>query len=165
MKTKTATRRASGTTDRAHLDTTSGARAVSARNTSLGRGGLENPRVFKPDKPLRTGTVRGPAVAASRSARNGRPAKLWQLRLYVAGQTPKSLKAFSNLKKICENHLKGRYDIEVIDLVEQPQLSRGDQILAIPTLVRKLPVPVRKIIGDLSDTERVLVGLDLRPAE
>ena len=94
-----------------------------------------------------------------------RPGKLWQLRLYVAGQTPKSLTAFANLKKICESHLKGRYHIEVIDLVEQPQLSRGDQILAIPTLVRKLPVPVRKIIGDLSDTERVLVGLDLRPAD
>ena len=83
----------------------------------------------------------------------------------MAGQTPKSLTAFANLKKICENHLKGRYSIEVIDLLEQPQLSRGDQIVAIPTLVRKLPVPVRKIIGDLSDTERVLVGLDLRPAE
>ena len=83
----------------------------------------------------------------------------------MAGQTPKSLTAFSNLKKICENHLEGRYRIEVIDLVEQPQLSQGDQILAIPTLVRKLPQPVRKIIGDLSDTERVLVGLDLRPAD
>jgi circadian clock protein KaiB len=91
------------------------------------------------------------------------PAKLWQLRLYVAGQTPKSQAAFSNLKKICESHLNGRYRIEVIDLVEQPQLSKGDQILAIPTLVRKLPQPVRKIIGDLSDTNRVLVGLDLRP--
>jgi circadian clock protein KaiB len=93
------------------------------------------------------------------------PAKLWELRLYVAGQTPRSLAAFSNLKRICETHLDGRYHIEVIDLVEQPHLSRGDQILAIPTLVRKLPQPVRKIIGDLSDTERVLVGLDLRPAE
>ncbi len=92
-----------------------------------------------------------------------RSAKLWALRLYVAGQTPKSLTAFANLKQICESHLKGRYSIEVIDLVEQPQLSKGDQILAIPTLVRKLPQPVRKIIGDLSDTERVLVGLDLRP--
>ncbi len=91
--------------------------------------------------------------------------KLWQLRLYVAGQTPKSLTAFANLKKICETHLSGRYRIEVIDLVEQPKLSQGDQILAIPTLVRKLPVPVRKIIGDLSDTERVLVGLDLRPTD
>jgi len=94
-----------------------------------------------------------------------RSAKFWQLRLYVAGQTPKSLTAFANLKKICENHLNGRYSIEVIDLVEQPQLSKGDQILAIPTLVRKLPQPVRKIIGDLSDTNRVLVGLDLRPAD
>jgi circadian clock protein KaiB len=90
-------------------------------------------------------------------------AKLWELRLYVAGQTPRSLTAFANLKQICEEHLKGRYRIQVIDLVEEPQLSKGDQILAIPTLVRKLPVPVRKIIGDLSDTERVLVGLDLRP--
>ena len=92
-----------------------------------------------------------------------RPGKLWQLRLYVAGQTPKSLMAFSNLKQICENHLKGRYRIEVIDLVERPQLSRGDQIVALPTLVRKLPVPIRKILGDLSNTERVLIGLDLRP--
>ena len=99
-----------------------------------------------------------------RAARPRRPGKLSQLRLYVAGQTPKSLAAFSNLKLICENHLKGGYRIEVIDLLEQPHLSRGDQILAIPTLVRKLPVPVRKIIGDLSDTERVLVGLDLRAA-
>src|SRR5438045_9568326 len=109
MKTKKArrrARRASGANDRARLDTTTGARAVPARSTSLGRGGLENPRVFKPDKPLRTGTVRGPATAASRSAPNGRPAKVWQLRLYVAGQTPKSLTAFSNLKKICETHLK-----------------------------------------------------------
>jgi len=96
---------------------------------------------------------------------HSRSDKLWQLRLYVAGQTPRSLAAFSNLKKICENHLSGRYCIDVIDLLEQPQLSKGDQILAIPTLVRKLPQPVRKIIGDLSDTNRVLVGLDLRPAD
>lgn len=95
---------------------------------------------------------------------NGGPDKLWQLRLHVAGRTPRSQTAFRNLKKICEDHLKGRYSIEVIDLVEHPLLSRGDQILAIPTLVRKLPNPVRKIIGDLSDTGRVLVGLDLRPA-
>jgi circadian clock protein KaiB len=86
----------------------------------------------------------------------------FQLRLYVAGQTPKSLQAFANLKKICEEHLMGRYQIEVIDLIENPQLAKGDQILAIPTLVRKLPQPLRKIIGDLSNTERVLVGLDLR---
>ena len=85
------------------------------------------------------------------------------LRLYVAGQTPKSVTAFANLKKICEEHLAGKYHIEVIDLLENPQLARGDQILAIPTLVRKLPEPMRKIIGDLSNTERVLVGLNLQP--
>lgn len=89
--------------------------------------------------------------------------KEFNLRLYVAGQTPKSLQAFANLKQICEEHLQGRYQIEVIDLVENPQLAKGDQILAIPTLVRKLPEPLRKIIGDLSNTERVLVGLDLFP--
>ena len=88
---------------------------------------------------------------------------VWRLRLYVAGQTPRSLTAFANLKRICETHLKGHYRIEVIDLLEQPHLSKGDQILAIPTLVRKLPQPMRKIIGDLSDTEGVLVGLDLSP--
>jgi circadian clock protein KaiB len=87
----------------------------------------------------------------------------WELRLYVAGVTPKSVEAFSNLKKICEEHLAGKYHIEVIDLMENPRLARGDQILAIPTLVRKLPTPIKKIIGDLSDTERVLVGLNLRP--
>ena len=88
----------------------------------------------------------------------------YDLRLYVAGQTPKSLTAFANLKKICEEHLSGRYRIEIIDLLEQPQLAAGDQILAIPTLVRQLPQPLKKIIGDLSNTERVLVGLDLRAA-
>jgi circadian clock protein KaiB len=86
----------------------------------------------------------------------------WLLRLYVAGQTPRSISAFSNLKKICEEHLQGRYEIEVIDLTLNPMLAKDDQILALPTLVRKLPAPVRKIIGDLSDTERVLVGLDVR---
>jgi len=88
----------------------------------------------------------------------------WDLRLYVAGQTPKSVKAFANLKKLCEEHLPGEYQIEVIDLMEHPQLAAGDQILAIPTLVRKLPEPIKKIIGDLSNTERVLVGLDVREA-
>jgi len=83
------------------------------------------------------------------------------LRLYVAGHTPKSIAALSNLKKICEEHLAGRYQLQVVDLLKDPQLARGDQILAIPTLVRSLPLPVRKIIGDLSNTERVLVGLDL----
>jgi circadian clock protein KaiB len=85
----------------------------------------------------------------------------WQLRLYVAGQTPKSIAAFANLKKICEEHLQGKYTIEVVDLLENPRLAKGDQILAIPTLVRKLPQPLRKIIGDLSNTERVLVGLNI----
>jgi circadian clock protein KaiB len=92
------------------------------------------------------------------------PAKAWNLRLYVAGQTPKGVAAFGNLKKICEEHLQGRYTIEVIDLLKNPQLAKGDQILAVPTLVRKLPTPVRKIIGDLSNKDRVLVGLDIRPA-
>ena len=89
--------------------------------------------------------------------------EFWELRLYVAGQTPKSITAFANLKRLCEQHLNGKYRIEIIDLLKDPTLARGDQILAIPTLVRKLPQPVRKIIGDLSDTDRVLVGLDLRP--
>ncbi|MBX3319429.1 MAG: circadian clock KaiB family protein [Nitrospira sp.] len=94
----------------------------------------------------------------------GRPkrVKQWQLRLYVAGQTTKCLTAFANLKRICEAHLAGQYEVELVDLLERPQLAKDDQILAIPTLVRKLPEPVRKIIGDLSNTERVLVGLDLR---
>jgi len=87
----------------------------------------------------------------------------WCLRLYVAGQTSRSVAAFTNLSKLCEEHLSGKYQIEVIDLLEHPALAQGDQILAIPTLVRKLPEPMRKIIGDLSNTERVLVGLDLKP--
>ena len=101
-------------------------------------------------KPVSLAKVRGP--------------KQWDLRLYIAGQTPHSLAAISNLKRICEEHLKGEYRIEVIDLLVNPQLSRDDQIVAIPTLVRKLPVPIRKIIGDLSDTARTLVGLQLRPS-
>jgi len=88
--------------------------------------------------------------------------QVYNLRLYVAGQTPRSLRAFANLRDICDKHLAGRYTIEVIDLLENPQLAQGDQILAIPTLVRKLPPPLRKIIGDLSNTEKVLVGLDLK---
>ena len=88
--------------------------------------------------------------------------EFWNLRLYVAGQTARSVAAFANLERLCEEHLKGKYSIEVIDLLKNPQLAKGDQILAVPTLVRKLPEPVRKIIGDLSNTERVLVGLDLR---
>lgn len=109
---------------------------------------------------MRTKAVKTRASAIARS-----PAKQWQLRLYVTGQTLKSRTAFSNLKKLCESHLKGRYSITVIDLIKEPQLAKGDQILAIPTVVRKLPKPVRMIIGDLSDQDRMLVGLDLRPAE
>jgi circadian clock protein KaiB len=90
------------------------------------------------------------------------PGETWKLRLYVAGQTPNSLTAFENLKKICQEHLEGKYTIEVIDLVANPQLAKGDQIIAVPTLIRKLPTPVKKIIGNLSNTEKVLVGLDLR---
>jgi circadian clock protein KaiB len=88
--------------------------------------------------------------------------EIWELRLYVAGQTSNSLTAFENLKKICEEHLEGQYKIEVIDLVRNPMLAKGDQIIAVPTLIRKLPTPVKKIIGNLSNTEKVLVGLNLR---
>ena len=103
--------------------------------------------------------------SATRAVRERKTSKepAWELRLYVAGQTAKSLQAFANLKQICEEHLDGRYQIEIIDLMKNPELAKGDQIFALPTLVRKLPEPVRKIIGDLSNTERVLVGLDLRP--
>ena len=107
---------------------------------------------------MKTKSVKRPAAGS-----HPRPVKLWQLRLYVTDQTPKSLTAFSNLKRICESHLSGRYRITVIDLLKQPHLAKGDQILAIPTVVRLLPKPVRTIIGNLSDLERELVGLDLRP--
>ncbi len=96
-------------------------------------------------------------TGAKRSSR-----KEWELRLYIAGKTPRAVKAFANLERICEEHLAGRYSIEIIDLLEKPLLAKGDQIVAVPTLVRRLPEPVRKIIGDLSNTERVLIGLDLR---
>jgi circadian clock protein KaiB len=108
--------------------------------------------------------------ASARSGRkpisNERPFKppVWELRLYVAGMTPTSIRAFENLKKLCEEHMHGAYKIQVVDLLERPKLASGDQIIAVPTLVRRLPTPVKKIIGDLSNTERVLVGLDLRPA-
>jgi circadian clock protein KaiB len=103
----------------------------------------------------------------TKQARSTRPTRRpngshYDLRLYVAGQTPKSAAAVENLKRICEEHLAGRYSIEIIDLMQNPQLARGDQILAVPTLVRKLPSPLKRIIGDLSNTERALVGLDLR---
>ena len=100
----------------------------------------------------------------SRDASGKRRDAKWILRLYVAGQSPKAIAAFANLKSICEEHLKGEYRIEVIDLLANPQLAEGDQIVALPTLVRQLPPPVKKIIGDLSNTERVLVGMDLKPA-
>ena len=90
--------------------------------------------------------------------------ELYDLRLYVAGQSPRSVRALENLRRVCDEHLAGRYRVEVIDLLENPALARGDEIIAVPTLVRKLPEPIRKIIGDLSDTDQVLVGLQLRPA-
>jgi circadian clock protein KaiB len=104
---------------------------------------------------------------STKAAKNGSDSSVekWDLRLYTAGQTPKSLAAFRNLKKVCEEHLAGRYHIEVIDLLANPRLAKDHQIVAIPTLVRKLPDPIRKIIGDLSDVERTLVGLDLRPQQ
>ncbi len=107
-------------------------------------------------------TSAGVKTAKTKKEGNGKRKK-WELRLYVAGQTPKSLTAFENLQKICEEHLKGQYHIEVIDLLEMPELAKGDEIIALPTLVRKLPPPMRKIIGDLSNTEHVLIGLNLRP--
>ena len=109
----------------------------------------------KPAKPVEEETPTGAKEEA----------EVWELRLYIAGQTPKSVAAFANLKKLCEEHLLGRYKIEVIDLMQHPQLAAGDQIVAIPTLVRKLPKPLRRIVGDLSNTERTLVGLQLRPAK
>lgn len=116
---------------------------------------------------LTTRSAKRPAKAAAanpnNSSRGPRP-PAWMLRLYVAGNTPNSIAAFANLKEICEVHLGGKYQIEVIDLLRSPQLAQGDQIIAVPTLVRKLPHPVKKIIGDLSNRDRVLVGLDLRPA-
>jgi len=104
------------------------------------------------------------AAAKKSSLRKRSDGEFWQLRLYIAGQTPNSIAAVANLKKICEERLQGRYRIEVIDLMEKPQLAKGDQIVAIPTLVRKLPAPVKKIIGNLSKAERALIGLDLQPA-
>ncbi len=100
-------------------------------------------------------------VRETESLKTDEKDEFYTLRLYVAGQTPKSIQAFENLKKICDTHLLGRYTIEVIDLVKNPKLAKGDQILAVPTLVRRLPPPIRKIIGDLSNTERVLIGLDV----
>ncbi len=108
-------------------------------------------------------TAKDRTVSRGSRRASAQPAPKWDLRLYVAGQTPRSITALENLERICEEHLAGEYRIEVIDLLQDPKLARGDQILAVPTLVRKLPEPVRKIIGDLSNMDRVLVGLDLRP--
>jgi circadian clock protein KaiB len=108
-------------------------------------------------------TKKRPRARARKPA--ARKPVVWNLRLYVAGQTPKSIHAFANLKLLCEEHLKGRYQIEVVDLLENPQLARGDQIVAIPTLVRRLPLPLRTIIGDLSNSVRLLVGLDLQKVD
>ena len=125
------------------------ARTVKAKTPAKRPARKKNATVEKPEM-----EKNGPAVR-----------KKYLLRLYVAGQTPRSLQALSNLKRICEEHLAGRYHVEVIDLLIKPQLAAGDQILAIPTLVRTIPKPARRIIGDLSNTERVLVGLDVRPAQ
>ena len=110
----------------------------------------------------RKSASRRSGAASKRAERHKVPE--WELRLYVAGNTPNSITAFSNLQRICEEHMGGRYRIEIVDLFENPQLAIGDQIIAVPTLVRRLPTPIKKIIGDLSNTDRVLVGLDLKPA-
>jgi len=106
--------------------------------------------------------VKAAPSGKGKQAKTDSTEKTWNLRLYVAGQTPKSIAAFANLKKICEEHLAGKYRIEVIDLLKNPQLAKGDQIVAIPTLIRKIPEPLKRIIGDLANTERVMVGLDIR---
>jgi circadian clock protein KaiB len=123
------------------------------RTKKTGNTGLSQALKKKPSK----------AAAAKKKKAETEEEGFFRMRLYVAGQTPKSLAAFANLKKICEEHLKGKYTIEIIDLLVNPKLAQGDQILAIPTLVRRLPEPIKKIIGDLSNTEKVLVGLDIRP--
>lgn len=125
------------------------------KSTSSSKGGerSQNSRSSK----------RGARKASAERAPKGKMME-WELRLYVAGNTPNSIAAFSNLQQICEEHMGGRYRIEIIDLFENPQLARGDQIIAVPTLVRRLPTPIKKIIGDLSNVDRVLVGLDLKPA-
>jgi len=107
----------------------------------------------KSPRPAQTGEKTVPGIAAS---------SRYILKLYVAGQSPKSINAIANINKICKENLQGRYELEVIDLYQQPQLAKGDQIIAVPTLIKNLPLPLRRIIGDLSDTERVLVGLDIR---
>jgi circadian clock protein KaiB len=107
--------------------------------------------------------VTGPSGADTGAAASAPSAETWELRLYVTGRSPKSVLAIENLQRVCEQHLAGRYHIEIVDLLENPRLAADDQILAVPTLVRKIPPPIRKIVGDLSDTDRLLVGLQLRP--
>ena len=131
------------------------ATAMKGKSTKA-KGPAKQPAKGPVEKKVSPGTVEAVAMAAADKA------ETWMLRLYVAGQTPKSLQAFANLKRLCETHLAGRYKIEVIDLMENPQLAVGDQILAVPTLVRKLPSPLKRVIGNLSDEERFLVGLDLK---
>jgi circadian clock protein KaiB len=133
---------------------TSPRRAVKAKRPASERSGKAGASLRK----------RAEKIAAKGSGGGATDGK-WNLRLYVAGQTPKSLTAFANLKRICEQHLPGRYNIEVVDLQKEPQLAQGDQIVAIPTLVRKLPEPIKRVIGDLSNLEKVRVGMDLRPID
>lgn len=128
-----------------------------------GGGTRRSSEAKKPSEAKRPSEAKPSEAKRPRRTPDSHDPEMWELRLYVAGQTPKSVEAFGQLKQICEEHLKGRYRIEVIDLLQNPMLARGDQILAIPTLVRKLPPPMKKIIGDFSNTERVLVGLNLRP--
>jgi len=123
----------------------------------------KEPRSRKGGHPAKQGADVKSYPASPLRKRSRGKAEFWELRLYVAGLSPSSALAFANIKKLCETHLVGQYRIEVVDLLENPKLSEGDQILAIPTLVRKLPQPVKKLIGDLSNSERVLVGLDIRP--
>jgi circadian clock protein KaiB len=120
----------------------------------------DSPRSKAAHKPAPTSTIR---ATTGRGSKPEPDQERWNLRLYVAGETPKCVQAFEHLKEICEQHLQGRYAIEVIDLLKNPTLASGDQIIAIPTLVRQLPPPVKKIIGDLTNTERVVVGLNLVP--
>lgn len=134
---------------------------TAARKKS-GADGKTSPKAAKkPAAPVRA-SKRATATPKSPRPKSASGNERWNLRLYVAGQTPRSVTAFSNLKRLCEERLAGRYKIEVIDLVKQPQLAQGDQIIAIPTLVRKLPEPIKRVVGDLSNIERVLVGMDLQ---
>jgi circadian clock protein KaiB len=133
-------------------------KGVAQRSAAGAKGKATRPPAKSGRPPERARRKRAGADGEER----GSP-ETWELRLYVAGETPRSIQAFSNLKRICEQHLQGRYRIEVVDLLKNPTLARGDQILAVPTLVRKLPPPVKKIIGDFTNTERVLVGLNLVP--